>query len=73
MSLIEPVYVCPECSDFSPPVTMMLMIFLCMESLLFFTFTAVMFTTQLHSICSDETVRKQTLPPLLCYLRMTFL
>ncbi|KAA8590426.1 hypothetical protein FQN60_014360 [Etheostoma spectabile] len=29
-----------ECSDFSPPVTMMLMIFLCMEALLFFTFTA---------------------------------
>ncbi|XP_047453393.1 palmitoyltransferase ZDHHC7-like [Mugil cephalus] len=44
-----------ECSDFSPPVTMMLMIFLCMESLLFLTFTAVMFSTQLHSICSDET------------------
>ncbi|XP_035498747.1 palmitoyltransferase ZDHHC7 isoform X1 [Scophthalmus maximus] len=44
-----------ECSDFSPPVTMMLMIFLCMEGLLFFTFTAVMFCTQLHSICNDET------------------
>ncbi|XP_069575723.1 palmitoyltransferase ZDHHC7-like isoform X2 [Brachyistius frenatus] len=43
-----------ECSDFSPPVTMMLMIFLCMESLLFLTFTAVMFCTQLHSICNDE-------------------
>ncbi|KAK1887776.1 Palmitoyltransferase ZDHHC7 [Dissostichus eleginoides] len=46
-----------ECSDFSPPVTMLLMIFLCMESLLFFTFTAVMFSTQLHSICNDETTR----------------
>ncbi|XP_041795351.1 palmitoyltransferase ZDHHC7-like isoform X2 [Chelmon rostratus] len=45
-----------ECSDFSPPVTMMLMIFLCMEALLFLTFTAVMFSTQLHSICNDETV-----------------
>uniref|UniRef100_A0A3Q1I531 Palmitoyltransferase n=1 Tax=Anabas testudineus TaxID=64144 RepID=A0A3Q1I531_ANATE len=44
-----------ECSDFSPPVTMMLMIFLCMEGLLFLTFTAVMFSTQLHSICNDET------------------
>lgn len=44
-----------ECSDFSPPVTMMLMIFLCMEALLFLTFTAVMFCTQLHSICNDET------------------
>ncbi|KAI3371350.1 hypothetical protein L3Q82_023563, partial [Scortum barcoo] len=43
-----------ECSDFSPPVTMMLMIFLCMEALLFLTFTAViMFSTQLHSICNE--------------------
>ncbi|XP_029951618.1 palmitoyltransferase ZDHHC7-like [Salarias fasciatus] len=42
-----------ECSDFSPPVTILLMIFLCMESLLFLTFTAVMFSTQLHSICSS--------------------
>lgn len=50
------VFLCPECSDFSPPVTMMLMIFLCMEALLFLTFTAVMFCTQLHSICNDETV-----------------
>lgn len=50
----------PECSDFSPPVTMMLMIFLCMEALLFLTFTAVMFSTQLHSICNDETVRTST-------------
>ncbi|XP_056272389.1 palmitoyltransferase ZDHHC7-like [Pseudoliparis swirei] len=48
-----------ECSDFSPPVTMMLMIFLCMEALLFFTFTAVMFSTQLHSICNDETENQQ--------------
>ncbi|XP_012683544.1 palmitoyltransferase ZDHHC7-like [Clupea harengus] len=44
-----------ECSDFSPPVTVMLMIFLCLEALLFLTFTAVMFGTQLHSICNDET------------------
>ncbi|XP_064437157.1 palmitoyltransferase ZDHHC7 isoform X6 [Mirounga angustirostris] len=44
-----------ECSDFSPPVTVILLIFLCLESLLFFTFTAVMFGTQIHSICNDET------------------
>ncbi|KAM3609966.1 uncharacterized protein V6R79_023204 [Siganus canaliculatus] len=44
-----------ECSDFSPPANMMLTIFLCMESLLFLTFTAVMFSTQLHSICNDQT------------------
>lgn len=45
-----------ECSDFSPPVTVILLIFLCLEGLLFFTFTAVMFGTQIHSICNDETV-----------------
>ncbi|XP_029607547.1 palmitoyltransferase ZDHHC7-like isoform X3 [Salmo trutta] len=48
-----------ECSDFSPPVTVMLMIFLCLEGLLFLTFTAVMFGTQVHSICNDETVRRR--------------
>ncbi|KAM5208698.1 palmitoyltransferase ZDHHC7 isoform 1-T4 [Hipposideros larvatus] len=45
-----------ECSDFSPPITVILLIFLCLEGLLFFTFTAVMFGTQIHSICNDETV-----------------
>ncbi|XP_072492322.1 palmitoyltransferase ZDHHC7 [Notamacropus eugenii] len=44
-----------ECSDFSPPVTVILLIFLCLEGLLFLTFTAVMFGTQIHSICNDET------------------
>ncbi|XP_060936026.1 palmitoyltransferase ZDHHC7-like [Limanda limanda] len=44
-----------ECSNFSPPATMMLLIFLCMEGLLFLTFTAIMFCTQLHSICNYET------------------
>ncbi|CAD7689224.1 unnamed protein product [Nyctereutes procyonoides] len=51
----EPWQVQWECSDFSPPVTVILLIFLCLESLLFFTFTAVMFGTQIHSICNDET------------------
>lgn len=46
-----------ECSDFSPPVTVILMIFLCLEGFLFLTFTAVMFGTQIHSICNDETVK----------------
>lgn len=64
--LRRPVLRCPltaaslsstECSDFSPPVTVILLIFLCLEGLLFFTFTAVMFGTQIHSICNDETVR----------------
>ncbi|XP_040135893.1 palmitoyltransferase ZDHHC7 isoform X2 [Ictidomys tridecemlineatus] len=44
-----------ECSGFSPPVTVALVTFLCLEGLLFFTFTAVMFGTQIHSICNDET------------------
>ncbi|XP_072373989.1 palmitoyltransferase ZDHHC7 [Scyliorhinus torazame] len=44
-----------ECSGFSPPVTVILIIFLCLEGVLFVTFTSVMFGTQLHSICNDET------------------
>lgn len=56
--MLDDVSAPPECSDFSPPVTVMLMIFLCLEGLLFLTFTAVMFGTQVHSICNDETVRR---------------
>lgn len=48
----------PECSNFSPPATVILLILLCFEGLLFLIFTAVMFGTQVHSICSDETVSK---------------
>nr|XP_057945675.1 palmitoyltransferase ZDHHC7 isoform X1 [Doryrhamphus excisus] len=44
-----------ECSDFSPGVSVLLLIFLCLEAILFLTFTAVMFGTQIHSICNDET------------------
>ncbi|XP_029624463.1 palmitoyltransferase ZDHHC7-like [Salmo trutta] len=44
-----------ECTDFSPPVAVMLMVFLCLEAFLFLTFTVVMFGTQIHSICNDET------------------
>lgn len=36
------------------------MIFLCLEGFLFLTFTAVMFGTQIHSICNDETVKTST-------------
>lgn len=43
------------CSSFSPPATVILMILLGFESLLFGIFTAVMFGTQISSICSDET------------------
>uniref|UniRef100_A0A3Q2YA14 Palmitoyltransferase n=1 Tax=Hippocampus comes TaxID=109280 RepID=A0A3Q2YA14_HIPCM len=44
-----------ECSEFSPGVSVLLLIFLCLEAILFLTFTAVMFGTQIHSICNDET------------------
>ena len=51
----------PECSYFSPPATVILLILLCFEGLLFLIFTAVMFGTQVHSICSDETVSRGSL------------
>lgn len=54
--LLSPSLSSTECSDFSPPITVILLVFLCLEGLLFFTFTAVMFGTQIHSICNDETV-----------------
>nr|XP_005999059.1 PREDICTED: palmitoyltransferase ZDHHC3 [Latimeria chalumnae]XP_014345714.1 PREDICTED: palmitoyltransferase ZDHHC3 [Latimeria chalumnae]XP_014345715.1 PREDICTED: palmitoyltransferase ZDHHC3 [Latimeria chalumnae]XP_014345716.1 PREDICTED: palmitoyltransferase ZDHHC3 [Latimeria chalumnae] len=44
-----------KCSSFSPPTTVVLLILLCFEGLLFLIFTAVMFGTQVHSICTDET------------------
>ncbi|MEQ2273117.1 Palmitoyltransferase ZDHHC3-A [Xenotaenia resolanae] len=45
-----------KCSSFSPPATVILLILLCFEGLLFLIFTSVMFGTQVHSICTDETV-----------------
>ncbi|XP_042521994.1 palmitoyltransferase ZDHHC3 isoform X2 [Dipodomys spectabilis] len=44
-----------KCSSFSPPATVILLIMLCFEALLFLIFTSVMFGTQVHSICTDET------------------
>ncbi|XP_014321536.1 palmitoyltransferase ZDHHC3 isoform X13 [Myotis lucifugus] len=44
-----------KCSYFSPPTTVILLILLCFEGLLFLIFTSVMFGTQVHSICTDET------------------
>lgn len=44
-----------ECSSFSPPATIILLITLTFEALLFFLFTLIMFCTQLHSMCYDET------------------
>lgn len=44
-----------ECSGFSPPATVVLLLFLIFESLLFAIFTAVMFATQINAIWNDET------------------
>lgn len=43
---------------------MILLILLCFEGLLFLIFTSVMFGTQVHSICTDETVSGGSLLPL---------
>ncbi|XP_063458837.1 palmitoyltransferase ZDHHC3 isoform X6 [Pan paniscus] len=52
-----------KCSSFSPPTTVILLILLCFEGLLFLIFTSVMFGTQVHSICTDETVSRWLCPP----------
>lgn len=44
-----------QCSSFSPAITLILIIFLGFESLLFGIFTLVMFCTQISAILSDET------------------
>ncbi|XP_046414551.1 palmitoyltransferase ZDHHC3 isoform X3 [Neodiprion virginianus] len=44
-----------ECSTFSPPATVVLLLFLTFEALLFAIFTAVMLGTQLQAIWNDET------------------
>jgi len=46
-----------ECSTYSPPATVVLLLFLVFEALLFAIFTAVMLGTQLQAIWNDETVR----------------
>uniref|UniRef100_A0A8D1XEJ2 Palmitoyltransferase n=1 Tax=Sus scrofa TaxID=9823 RepID=A0A8D1XEJ2_PIG len=53
-----------KCSSFSPPTTVILLILLCFEGLLFLIFTSVMFGTQVHSICTDETPSTQPETPL---------
>lgn len=45
-----------ECSVFSPPATIIMILFLVFEALLFAIFTLVMFITQLQAIWIDETV-----------------
>ena len=43
------------CYYFSPPATIIFLVTLTMEGLLFFIFTMIMFCTQMSSICSNET------------------
>ena len=43
------------CSFFSPPATIVFLLSLTFEGLLFFLFTLIMFGTQMHSICTNET------------------
>ena len=44
-----------NCTTFSPPTAIVFMITLTFEGLLFFLFTLIMFGTQMHSICNNET------------------
>lgn len=44
-----------NCSLFGPPVTAILLVFLLFEAILFAIFTLIMFSTQLSSICNDQT------------------
>uniref|UniRef100_A0A1B6E074 Palmitoyltransferase n=1 Tax=Clastoptera arizonana TaxID=38151 RepID=A0A1B6E074_9HEMI len=44
-----------DCSSFSPPTTVVLLVFLVFEALLFAIFTLAMLTTQLQAIWNDET------------------
>lgn len=44
-----------ECSTFSPPATVVLLLFLIFEALLFCIFTMIMLGTQLNAIWNDET------------------
>jgi len=44
-----------ECSTFSPPATVVLLLFLIFEALLFCVFTMIMLGTQLNAIWNDET------------------
>lgn len=45
-----------ECSTFSPPATVILLLFLTFEALLFAVFTLIMLGTQMNAIWNDETV-----------------
>lgn len=46
-----------QCSFFSPPATVILLLFLTFEALLFAVFTLIMLGTQINAIWNYETVR----------------
>ena len=46
-----------QCSPFSPAATIVLVLFLLFEGVLFAIFTMIMFASQIHAIWNDETVR----------------
>lgn len=48
-----------QCSFFSPPATVILLLFLTFEALLFAVFTLIMLGTQINAIWNDETVMYQ--------------
>lgn len=54
-----------NCSTYSPPATVILLLFLIFEALMFAIFTIIMCSTQLNAIFNDETV---SLFFLLCFL-----
>lgn len=45
-----------QCSFYSPPATVILLLFLTFEALLFAVFTLIMLGTQISAIWNDETV-----------------
>lgn len=59
-----------ECSAFTPPATVVFLIFLIFEALLFTIFTAVMLGSQLQAIWNDETVRPTQNSQKMLYIRI---
>lgn len=49
-----------NCSTYSPPATVILLLFLIFEALMFAIFTIIMCSTQLNAIFNDETVSLNT-------------
>ncbi|XP_071508330.1 palmitoyltransferase ZDHHC3-like [Diadema antillarum] len=60
-----------DCSYFSPPATVIFMLALTIEAMLFVLFTAIMFGTQVHAICTDETGIEQLKKQKATWMRKT--